>query len=177
MIELNSFVGHLSGLCPDFRNRKYLLAISGGIDSMVMLHLFQSAGLNCAIAHVNFQLRGSESERDMNFVFDAARTAGYRIFEQRYDTKDFAQKNRMNIQEAARKLRYGFFRETAANNGFQYTSRKGGVARMGKITVVSRNLIIVHGCMVDYDQTPREAMEGLPYNIPDVANYPQHPVG
>jgi len=120
MIELNSFVGHLSGLCPDFRNRKYLLAISGGIDSMVMLHLFQRAGLNCAIAHVNFQLRGAESERDMNFVFDAARTAGYRLFEQRYDTKDFAQKNRMNIQEAARKLRYGFFCETAANNGFDF---------------------------------------------------------
>lgn len=44
---------------------------------------------------------------------------------------------------------------------------------MGRIEVVSRNLIVVHDCTVNYDQTPSEAMEGLPNNNPDVANYPQ----
>ncbi|HBG70336.1 MAG: tRNA lysidine(34) synthetase TilS [Bacteroidetes bacterium GWF2_43_63] len=120
MIELHSFEEHLSNLCPEFRNKKYLLGISGGIDSMVMLHLFQNAQLNFAVAHCNFQLRGEESNRDMNFVFDAVKENKCRLFETRFETKTFAQKNRMNIQEAARKLRYNFFTETAANNGFDY---------------------------------------------------------
>lgn len=120
MIELHSFEEHLSNLCPEFRNKKYLLGISGGIDSMVMLHLFQNAQLNFAVAHCNFQLRGEESNRDMNFVFDAVKADKSRLFETRFDTKTFAQKNRMNIQEAARKLRYNFFSETAATNGFDY---------------------------------------------------------
>ena len=120
MTELDSFTKNLSTLCPDFRQKKYLLGISGGIDSMVMLHLFQRAGLDCSIAHVNFQLRDSESDRDRNFVFEEAAKAGIHILEKTCNTKHFAQKNRMNIQDAARKIRYDFFTETADINNFDF---------------------------------------------------------
>ena len=120
MIELNIFLKHLNNICPDFKNKKFLLAISGGIDSMVMFHLFHCAKLNIAIAHVNFQLRDAESERDMNFVFETAHNAGYTFFYKRVDTKSFSAKNKLNIQDAARKLRYDFFKEIACNNNFDF---------------------------------------------------------
>jgi len=120
MIDQQQFQEHLSRLCPDWRNRKYLLAVSGGIDSMVMLHLFHSCELQIAVAHCNFQLRGDESTRDHRFVADAVHQLQRPLFEIKFDTKQTAQTLGLGIQETARKLRYDFFRETADRNGFDY---------------------------------------------------------
>jgi len=120
MIDQQPFQEHLSRLCPDWRNRKYLLAVSGGIDSMVMLHLFHSCGLQIAVAHCNFQLRGDESTRDHRFVADAVHQLQCPLFDIKFDTKQTAQTLGLGIQETARKLRYDFFQETAATNQFDF---------------------------------------------------------
>jgi tRNA(Ile)-lysidine synthase len=69
---LEQFLNHndQNGLLK--KDDKVLVAISGGIDSMVMLHLFKSAGFNVGIAHCNFQMRGNESEGDAGFVRELA---------------------------------------------------------------------------------------------------------
>src|SRR6266498_2372737 len=61
-------------------NRKLLLAVSGGIDSMVMMHLFSREKVNCTIAHCNFQLRGQESDDDEAFVREQSSKLYYKIF-------------------------------------------------------------------------------------------------
>ncbi|NLL27865.1 MAG: tRNA lysidine(34) synthetase TilS [Bacteroidales bacterium] len=120
MISQEIFIKNLSKLCPDYKDKKFLLAISGGIDSMVMLDLFKSSELSFAIAHVNFQLRGEESDRDMDFVFNTAKKLDVRIFERTVDTKKYVIQNKLNTQVAARKIRYDFFNEIADTHGFDY---------------------------------------------------------
>lgn len=86
-----------------------LLALSGGIDSMVMAHLFLVAGFRFEIAHVNFQLRGKESIEDKNFVVQwaIANKINYHITE--FDLKSYAQQKSVSIQMAARTFRYDWF--------------------------------------------------------------------
>ena len=88
-----------------------LLAVSGGVDSIVLCELCRHAGFNFAIAHCNFQLREEESERDEEFVKNLAKKYGVKIFIKKFDTEKYALKNRIGIQEAARKLRYDWFNE------------------------------------------------------------------
>ncbi len=87
-----------------------LLAVSGGIDSMVMLELFKRLQrrwhLRLGIVHINHQLRGAESEEDERFVRSAAVSCGIRFFCARVDVKTFAHTHRCSKQEAARILRY-----------------------------------------------------------------------
>jgi tRNA(Ile)-lysidine synthase len=87
-----------------------LLAVSGGIDSMVMLELFKRLQrrwhLRLGIVHINHQLRGAESEEDERFVRSAAVSCGIRFFCTRVDVKTFAHTHRCSKQEAARILRY-----------------------------------------------------------------------
>ena len=65
------FTEYLSSSCRVKSPGKILLAISGGIDSVVMMHLFQRTGLFCEVAHCNFQLRGDDSAADEKFVHAA----------------------------------------------------------------------------------------------------------
>jgi len=92
-----------------------LLAVSGGVDSMVMLHLFQalrpSWELNVHIAHVNHQLRGKESLQDEKFVRQAAQALGLPYHGKRVNTLEYAHSRRLSKQEAARELRYQFFED------------------------------------------------------------------
>jgi len=98
---------------------KTLLAVSGGIDSVVMLDLFHRAGYPVAIAHVNFQLRGEESDGDEEFVRTLADKYGVRCFVKRVDTSQFAKENKLSIQEAAREIRYRWFEEFCRSEGFE----------------------------------------------------------
>ncbi len=86
-----------------------LLAVSGGLDSVVMADLFSKSGYPFAIAHCNFQLRGQESEDDALFVQHLA--AGFQVdfFIKRFDTNIFAKEHQLSIQVAARELRYTWF--------------------------------------------------------------------
>lgn len=91
------------------QTQKVLLAVSGGIDSMVMLHLFEKSGFDYGIVHCNFQLRGDESDRDEDFVKKQVLIHGIPSFFKRFDTEEYAQINGISIEMAARDLRYEYF--------------------------------------------------------------------
>ena len=88
-----------------------LLAVSGGVDSVVLCELCKQAGYNFIIAHCNFQLRGKESERDKQFVIALGHKYGAEVLVRDFDTEKYAQENKKGIQEAARDLRYEWFGE------------------------------------------------------------------
>jgi tRNA(Ile)-lysidine synthase len=88
-----------------------LLAVSGGADSVALCELCFRAGFYFEIAHCNFQLRGDESERDEKFVQELAAKYHSQIFVKKFDTKDYAERNKVSIQVAARELRYSWFNE------------------------------------------------------------------
>ena len=88
---------------------KFLLAVSGGVDSVVMTDLFYKAGFDFEIAHCNFQLRGEESERDETFVRKLAAFYNKPVIVERFDTKKYAEDHKVSIQVAARELRYKWF--------------------------------------------------------------------
>ncbi len=99
-----------------------LLAISGGADSVCMLDLFVKAGFKVAIAHVNFHLRGEESNRDEAFVRQLAKKYSVDIFVKSFDTKSYAADNHISIEMAARDLRYAEFERLMDNHGFNSTA-------------------------------------------------------
>ena len=94
-----------------------LLAVSGGIDSVVLCELCAQAGYHFIIAHCNFQLRGHESERDEDFVRGLAEKYDKPVLVKRFETEQYAAFNKVSIQVAARELRYAWFdRETSGVN-------------------------------------------------------------
>ena len=99
---------------------KTLITVSGGRDSVVLCELFYKAKLPFAIAHCNFQLRGKEANDDEVFVKKLARKYKVDFYSKRFETKKFADKNKLSIQEAARVLRYEWFEETRKKNGFDF---------------------------------------------------------
>ena len=88
---------------------RLLLAVSGGVDSVVLCELCKQAGYQFAIAHCNFQLRGEESERDEAFVAQLAQQYNVSFYVKKFDTTTFAKANHQSIEAAARNLRYEWF--------------------------------------------------------------------
>jgi tRNA(Ile)-lysidine synthase len=101
---------------------KILLAVSGGIDSMVMAHLFHHQDYKIGIAHCNFSLRASESDKDEDMVRQFASDHHIPFYSTRFETKSFAKKNRLSVQMAARDLRYNWFEEVRMKNGYDSIS-------------------------------------------------------
>lgn len=93
-----------------------LLAVSGGVDSVVLCELCKQAGFNFKIAHCNFQLRGEESERDEKFVKGLGEKYKVEVKVKKFNTEKYAEENKLSIQEAARVLRYDWFDEILTQN-------------------------------------------------------------
>ena len=99
---------------------RFLLAVSGGMDSMCLLDLFsQVVPVNdFAIAHCNFSLRGQESDGDQALVEARAKELGVKVFVKRFDTEAYARDKGISIEMAARELRYKWFGEVCQEHGF-----------------------------------------------------------
>ncbi|HZH64885.1 MAG TPA: ATP-binding protein, partial [Flavisolibacter sp.] len=93
------------------QNANVLLAVSGGLDSVVLCELSKRAGLAFSIVHCNFGLRGEESERDEGFVRSLGEKYGADVFVKNFETSAYAVTNNLSVQEAARNLRYHWFEE------------------------------------------------------------------
>jgi len=106
--DFNNYIQKLDLCRPDDR---ILLAVSGGIDSVVMAHLFKEAGYDCMLAHCNFQLRGEDSEGDENFVRSLASYLELPIMVKHFDVEAEMQEHGISLQMAARDLRYAWFEE------------------------------------------------------------------
>lgn len=98
-----------------------LIAVSGGVDSVVLCALCKKAGYNFSIAHCNFQLRGQESDADETFVKSIAEKYTVPFYIQKFDTEKYATKNKVSIQVAARELRYHWFKELSSQSTHQPT--------------------------------------------------------
>jgi len=101
-------------------NSRCILAISGGIDSVVLTYLLHDLNIDFALAHCNFNLRGQESDEDEQFVLDLAERFDREVFVQSFDTEDYAREHKCSIQMAARELRYNWFNELANQLKFDY---------------------------------------------------------
>jgi len=99
---------------------KILLAVSGGLDSMALLHLFLKSGISVQAAHCNFNLRGEESDGDEQFVKDTCDSLEIPIHIKHFDTEKYAQSRGISIQMAARDLRYAWFEEVRAANNLDH---------------------------------------------------------
>jgi tRNA(Ile)-lysidine synthase len=99
---------------------RLLLAVSGGLDSVVLTSLSAMSGLEFAIAHVNFQLRGAESERDEAFVRQLADKYQKPFFLKKFDSLAYAKNEKSSIQVVARNLRYEWFKTFIGNKNEQY---------------------------------------------------------
>lgn len=117
---LEQFLNHIEQreLCKS--TDRILLAVSGGLDSMVMLNLFKRSNYTIGVAHCNFQLRGSEAEEDERFVADACKAADVPFFVKKFNTRDYATANKLSIQAAARELRYAWFQELMSEERFAF---------------------------------------------------------
>ncbi len=113
--KMQSFIAEQELCAPDDR---LLLAVSGGIDSMVMAHLLTAAGYDCGVAHCNFSLRGEESDDDEMFVRSWAADRDLLFYVHRFDTERYAEEHGLSIQMAARDLRYAWFRRVAREEGY-----------------------------------------------------------
>ena len=117
---LQKLQNHINTNLSFLKEKKLLLAVSGGIDSMVLVHLCHQLKLDFSVAHCNFQLRGNESNGDEKFVRLKTEKLKVPIFIQKFDTKNIAQTQKLSIQLAARKLRYDWFYKLMNENGFDY---------------------------------------------------------
>ena len=99
---------------------KILLAVSGGVDSVVMCELFQRAGFKFGVAHCNFKLRSKEADMDEKFVQVLAEKFKVKLHTKDFATARYADKHKISIQMAARELRYSFFEEVRAKFGYDF---------------------------------------------------------
>ena len=96
---------------PDALQKRFLVAVSGGADSTVAASLFHEAGVQFAIAHCNFHLRGEDSDRDMRFVQEMAARWNVPILIREFDTLNIRKDSGKSVEMVARELRYKWFSE------------------------------------------------------------------
>jgi tRNA(Ile)-lysidine synthase len=117
---LNKLRLHLNTSFPFLKGKSLFLAVSGGMDSMVLLDLFQQLDYEIAVLHCNFSLRDLESDGDAEFLNEYCENQQIPLFIKKFDTNQFAKEAKLSIQVAARKLRYDWFYEQLAEKKFDY---------------------------------------------------------
>ncbi len=116
---LIKFQNHIEQNFPQLIDKKLLLAVSGGIDSMVLVHLCAQLKLNFEVVHCNFMLRGAESDAETQFIESFCSSNGILIHTKYFDTNTIAANTKESIQITARNLRYHWFQEIMSL-GFDY---------------------------------------------------------
>lgn len=100
------------------KNDRVLVALSGGVDSVVLATLMLRSGYTFSVAHCNFHLRGEESNRDERFVRSWAEKNKIKLFVSEFDTYEYMQQKGISLEMAARELRYSMFKNLMTSHGF-----------------------------------------------------------
>jgi len=160
------------------QNDSVLLAVSGGVDSVVMAHLFHRADYRFAIAHCNFQLRGKESEADETFVKELAHRLDAPFFVKRFDTKIYAVELGVSIQMAARELRYAWFEEVLKSNNYKYLAtahHQDDVSETILLNLIKGSVLKgLHGILPRNNHIIRPLLFASKEAITEYANYNKH---
>ncbi len=117
---LIAFQTHLLERFPEVPDSRVLVAISGGVDSVVLAHLCKKSRMSLSLAHCNFHLRGKESDEDEAFVKNLAEELKTEVFIEHFDTENYAREHKLSIQMAARELRYKWFEEVRVAFHFDF---------------------------------------------------------
>ncbi len=117
---LQEFQQHIYNFLPLLKNKKLLVAVSGGIDSIVLCDLLNKSQFSFSLAHCNFRLRGKESDKDEQFVLNLAKQYNQKCYIKQFDTEAYAKQNNISIQMAARDLRYDWFDKLIQKYAFDY---------------------------------------------------------
>lgn len=104
------------------KKHRLVVAVSGGVDSMVLLHILKSLHFNLLVAHVNFQLRGMEANEDENFVEASAKKLGFDFLSTRVKTKQYAEEKGISTQMAARELRFDWFERVIKTQSYDFVA-------------------------------------------------------
>lgn len=117
---VNRFIQYVKEYNLFESNQTILLAVSGGIDSMILCDLFLKSNFKFAIAHCNFHLRGEESNRDERFVREYAQKNNIKIHVKEFDTYSYMKEKGKSMQVSAREMRYSWFNELLKEEGYSY---------------------------------------------------------
>ncbi|PQB04144.1 tRNA lysidine(34) synthetase TilS [Aureitalea marina] len=117
---LNAVRQHMDELLPQWREKHFLVAISGGVDSVTLTHLLKDLGCHFSLAHCNFNLRGAESEADQEFVEDLSSKLGLDVYVKSFDTLKEKESAKGSVQMVARDLRYAWFAELMEEHSLDY---------------------------------------------------------
>ena len=118
MTMLEQFQAYINRYNLIAKGEKVILALSGGIDSMVLADLLLKAKVEFVAAHCNFHLRGDESDGDDWFVRKFAENRGIQCFVKHFETEKYAAKHGISIEMAARDLRYAWFEQLRQQLGY-----------------------------------------------------------
>jgi len=117
---LEKFKKHVNQNLPFLTKGKLLLAISGGIDSVILAHLLHEMQLNFSLAHCNFKLRYEDSDKDAGFIVDIADKLEIECHTIEFDTTSYAEEKKLSTQMAARELRYNWFDKLISKYDYDY---------------------------------------------------------
>ncbi|WP_294303223.1 tRNA lysidine(34) synthetase TilS [uncultured Chryseobacterium sp.] len=118
MLNLSAFKSQLDKLIHFPDNQSYLLAVSGGADSMVLAYCFKKSGIDFQVAHINYKLRGEDSDLDQKIVQDFCKKHHIKFHLYQVSEKD--RKPEHSIQLWARELRYDFFKQVRKSESLEF---------------------------------------------------------
>ncbi len=111
---------HIANNLSFLKDKRLLVACSGGLDSVVLTRTMKELSYEIGIAHCNFGLRAAESDADEAFVLDLADLLDVPVFAEQFDTREYAREKKLSIQMAARDLRYQWFEEILRDFKYDY---------------------------------------------------------